>query len=146
AGIQRGDVVVAVEGKPIESSPQLRNAIAAAGANRNVAIDVVRDGKRRRVRARLGELPGSREPVVASETPRGGGAFRELGVAVRRLDAAARRRYRIPDRLDHGVVVSQVEPGGFAAGLGLQPGDVILEINRQKVKTPKDFTQAYAKA
>jgi serine protease Do len=144
AGLRRGDLVVAIDGKPVRQVPQARNTIAAAGANQEIRLDVVREGKRRTVRVKLEELPGEREQRVAQSGGDAPGGGQELGLVVRPVDAAARRQFKLPAAMDHGVVVTRVEQQGIAARLGLQPGDVILEVNRQRVKTPRDFNQAYA--
>ena len=59
------------------------------------------------------------------------------GVAVADLDAQSRRQFNIPDTV-RGAIVKDVEPGSAAAEAGLEPGDVILEINKQPVKGAED--------
>lgn len=128
AGVRRGDIITAVDGVLVRNTGQLRNVIAAAGKEKPVKLDLLRDGKPMTLSATLGELP-SNEPAgdASREAVTGDAAL--SGVAVEALDGSARERLGIPERIE-GVLVTGVRPGSGAAGLGLQPGDVVLEVNR----------------
>jgi len=141
AGLEPGDVIVRLEGEPVTSSGDLRNRIAAAGSAREVALEVLRDGEPRRIEVRLGELPRpASEPAFAAPAA----TSSEAGLRLAPLDAEARRVLGIPDTVRDGVVVAEVAPGSPAERAGLRSGDVILEIDREPVRSADDFARRYA--
>ncbi len=102
-----------------------------------VNLNVVRDGKGRKVTAVLGELPT--EPQLASRRegqdkipPRNEKMLLD-GVSVTDLNGRARRQYSIPENV-RGAVVVDVAPDSEAFEAGLRPGDVILQVNHQDVR------------
>jgi serine protease Do len=139
AGLKRGDVIVKVDGLNVSSTGELRNAIASAGANRKVSLDLLRDGKPLVLTASLGES-ASTDTGPRSST---GGArpsdstLEGLGVA--ELGADTRRAFEIDDSVKGGVVVTRVLPGTPVQRAGLRPGDVILEVNRRPVASIKEL-------
>ena len=144
AGLKRGDAVVKVDGRAVESSGQFRNAIAAAGANRKVTLDLYREGKLVSVPASLGEMP---QDGARASGPGGAPSQRDSdGLALSELTPEVRRSFGIGDDVPKGVVVTGIAQGSAAARAGLRPGDVLLEVNRKAVTSVRDFEDAYAKA
>lgn len=136
AGLERGDVIVSLDGDPVSSMARFRNRVAAAGPDAPFTCEIVRKGKRKTVRGKLDLLEGeSSAPEDEEEVERLDGL--KLG----ELGAEERERLRIPGRVD-GVVVTAVEPRSRAARAGLRPGDVITEVNRQAVGSPADVRRA----
>jgi serine protease Do len=145
AGLRRGDVIVKVDGQPVASSGEFRNAIASAGANRNVSLELYRDGKPVTLSAALGESPND----VAPTRPQPGEKARPPevdGLSLSDLGPETRRAFGIADNVEKGAVITNVMPGGPAARAGLRPGDVLLEVNRKPVGSAREFGDAYAKA
>jgi len=134
AGLRSGDVITAIDGRPVESSSRLSLAVGEAPAGTAMTLDVLRDGKPRQVSVTTVVRPGDRrdgdEAVPADDT----GVLN--GVAVGDIDGNARRELEFPERLS-GAVITAVDPGSAAARAGLREGDVILEINRQPVTSAK---------
>jgi serine protease Do len=145
SGLRRGDVIVKVEGQPVASSGEFRNAIASAGANRNVSLELYRDSKPMTLSAALGESPSD----VAPARPQPGEKTRAPevdGLTLSDLGPETRRAFGIADSVDKGAVITNVTPGGPAARAGLRPGDVLLEVNRKPVASAREFGDAYVKA
>jgi serine protease Do len=144
SGLHRGDVVVKVEGQPVASSGEFRNAIASAGANRNVSLELYRDGKPVTLSASLGESPNDGTPArrAPGEKTR---APEVDGLTLSDLGPETRRAFGIADSVEKGAVITQVMPGGPAARAGLRPGDVLLEVNRKPVATAREFGDLYSK-
>ncbi|MCB9557448.1 MAG: DegQ family serine endoprotease [Deltaproteobacteria bacterium] len=142
AGLRRGDLIVKVDGHQVASTGDLRNRIAAAGAKAQVQLEFYRGSRKMSQAIRLGELPMALGGTGQTGQRTGGGG----GIAVENLDATARNKYGIPQRLASGVVVTGVRPGSPADQAGLQPGDVILEVNRAKITDVGRFTSLYAAA
>jgi serine protease Do len=140
-GLQRGDVVLTVAGKKTNSSMQLRNLVAATGANKKVEISILRNGKPQTLSVLLGELK--------TESPHGSAPQAEQheqtleGLTLEGLNPKLRQRLNLPGTVKQGVVVTGVAPDSNAAERGMQPGDLILEVNRKPVGTVPDFMTAY---
>jgi Do/DeqQ family serine protease len=130
AGLEPGDVIVALNGESVKDSHVLRNEIAALQPGTEVKITVRRDGKDEIVTATLAELDG------AAASARGGeGGDREgtFGLGVEPLTSARARELGVG--ASSGLVITSVTPGGRAAEAGLQPGDVIEQVDRKGVST-----------
>jgi serine protease Do len=147
AGLQRGDVVLEVDGKTVDSTGRLRNLIASAGAAARVRLDILREGKRRSVEVSLGEVPGS--PPEAGPAKGGGRAEEPTtldGLTLEGLTARNRSRFQIPATVKSGVVVTGVRFGSPFARAGLRAGDVIVELNRSKVSRVARFKQLWKRS
>ncbi len=145
AGVQRGDVIVSINGKPVRDSRDLRFTVASLSPGNDVRLGVVRNGESREVTVRLSELPtdGEEEPRTFDTPPEGetGG----LGIQVQGLTDDIRQQLQLPQGA-RGVVVARVQPGGAAADAGIQPGDVIQEVNRKAVNSVEDLRRAVQSA
>ena len=143
AGIKPGDVIVAINGQATNDSNDLRNRIASTPPGTEVTLTVVRDGKEMQVKATLGELAES-----ASNQPQGsgvGGGAAQLGISARPLTPDDAAQLGLP-RSAAGLLVESVDPAGPAAEVGIRPGDVIVEANRQPVRSVNDLQSAVQKS
>jgi serine protease Do len=145
AGLKRGDVILTVDGKKTNSSTQLRNLIAEAGANKKVELAILRGGKPQTLPVTLGELK-SDKPEVNRESENGGRPETLQGLQVEPITPQLRSRLELPSTLKGGVVITGVAPGSAGQHAGLAPGDVIVELNRQPIRGVQDFRDAYEKA
>jgi serine protease Do len=140
AGSRRGDVITAIDGKPVDDVGHFRNHVASAAPGSKVRLTILRDGREQTLEATVGEAP--ERPVVAATTPpRGMGP----GLSVADVTPEVARRLGLPSGIQ-GVVVTQVAPGGPAAEAGVRPGDVVQELNRQPVRTAQDFARGVDQA
>jgi serine protease Do len=137
AGIRRGDVIVAYQGRPFEELRALPCAVLSSKVGETVAIDLLRDGAPLRVEVTMGVVPAAAPPPAAA-VPEPGGAER-WGLDVQELTPPLARRLGVDEP---GVVVARVEPDGMAAHAGLRAGDVIVEVNRRPVASIADFAAA----
>ncbi len=131
AGLKRGDVVERFDGRDVMDSGQLRNLIAASAIGSRHRLDVVRDGKLIQVELTIQEAPRERtkKPQSAAATammthPLSGVVFDDVTPPLARQMGLT---------VNSGVVVTDIEEGSLAESSGLQPGDVIMELNRQPV-------------
>jgi serine protease Do len=149
-GLQRGDVVVKVDGREVTSTGQFRNMIASSGAKKKVTLEVLRDGKPLSVAVELGEVPeeqaetGPSLPNSAPSKPTTGGALD--GVTLEELTPEHRRTLGLSTEVQRGVVITHLSQKSAAARAGLRPGDVVLELNRAPIDTLAKFKELYAKA
>ena len=142
AGLQAGDVVTQFAGRPVDSPRTLGRLVAEEDAGSRVELEIWRDGGSRQIDVELGELdePGR---VAASAAPRAGNADAALGLTLRDLGPTAKERLGLGADVE-GAVVASVVPGSAAAREGIQPGDVILEINRKKVGSAREAADELA--
>jgi serine protease Do len=143
AGIRVGDVILKFNGKTVEDTQNLRNM--AAGTVPGTKVDVVlqRDGKERTVKVEVGAMPGS-ETASRGRDDGPSAKDTDLGITVETLSTANAKELGYEG--EKGVVVTSVDESGPAAGSGLQAGDLIVEVNRQKVDDVKSYREAVAKS
>ncbi len=134
AGIKPGDVIVAVDGRPIEHMHDLPIRIARHKPGDRVSIGLIRDGRPMTLVATV-----ERMAETAGAAGQGNRQQPRLGLMLRDLDAETAAKLRA--RVKRGVVVEQVQPGSPAAAAGIQPGDVIYQINRKPVVNLRQFSQ-----
>jgi serine protease Do len=134
AGIEQGDVVVGFNGKDVESGSQFQFMVAGTVPGSVVKLEIIRAGQRKTVEVRVGERESSELAQSPSEEKEPW-----LGLTVEGLDGLFARQNDIKD--DEGVVVVEVEPGSPADDKDLQSGDVVLEIDNQKILDLKDYSR-----
>ena len=131
ADLKRYDVIVQVNGEPVKNGDDLRFKIADVLPGGKVNLTVVRDGKEMKVSAVVDELdPVSDKGQVAS-------LDKDIGVSVVALSPNSARRFGL--RTTEGLLITEVRNGSEADRQGLAAGMIILEVNRRKVVTVKDF-------
>jgi serine protease Do len=141
-GLLRGDVILTVDGKKTNSSTQLRNLIAEAGANKKVELAILRGGKPQTLSLVLGELK-SDKPQAQRGGPDNARPETLSGLTVDALTPRIRQQLELPQSLKQGIVVTNVAPGTAAASAGLAPGDVIVEANRKPIGSVQELRDAY---
>jgi serine protease Do len=144
AGIKRGDVVLSFDGKPIDKVGQLSRAVASVEAGRTAEIVVWRDGREKTLEARIAAMP-AKDQVASSEEESRSADQPRLGLALAPITPEQRERLNL-DVDVKGVLVAQVMPGGPAEAKGIQPGDIILSVDRKEVQKPQDVLAAVRKA
>jgi S1-C subfamily serine protease len=143
AGLQRGDVIVAINGEKISDPNALRNRIAATAPGTEVTLTIVRDGKEQQVRAKLAEFQAEQARGDAGGPGAALDGAGRLGLSVQPLSPEAAAQLGV--RVKEGLLVMQVEPGGPAADAGLVEGDILMEANRQRLRTLEDLRAALGK-
>ncbi len=142
AGLQNGDVVVGFDGKPVADSRELPRVVAATPIGKTVNIDVLRKGRKQSYRIlspswmkSTPDKPGKKLPPPPAKPK---SKVSQLGLSLAPLDDAARAKYKLAGSIQ-GVVVSDVDPDSPAADKNFRPGDVIVEVQSQPVKSPADI-------
>jgi serine protease Do len=135
AGLQQGDVLISYQGAPVEDAVALQRMVTRTTVGTKVTVKVVRDGHEKELTVTIGEQP---ETTQTAKAETGDKEYAFAGVAVQDLDRDTAKELGIKGKTQ-GVVVTSVDPESGAEKAGLMPGDVIREINRQPVKSAKEF-------
>jgi Do/DeqQ family serine protease len=143
AGIKRGDVIIAVNKKPIVDNNGLRNLVASLGPGASVEVTALRNGRDQTFQVALTELPDRPRPET-EESSRGDGATpgnEKFGLTLQPLTPQTASRFGL-ETDDQGLLVTRVDPSSNAANAGIRQGDLIQEVNRQPVRTFVEFNAA----
>ena len=135
AGLKQGDIIMTYQGSPVEDAVALQRQVTKTAVGTKVTIRVIRDGHEKDFTVTIGEQPDTTK-IAKAETGETDYAF--AGVAVQDLDRDTAKKLGVKGKAQ-GVVVTAVEPDSGAEKAGVMRGDVIREINRQPVKSGKDF-------
>jgi len=136
-GLQVGDVILSLNGKPIIMSADLPHLVGGLKPGEKAEMDVVRDGSRKKLNVTVGTLPEEGQELASSGSAQGGErSNNRLGVTVVELTAEQKKGLD----LKGGVVVKEVL-NGPAAMIGLRPGDVITHLNNQATDSTSAFAQ-----
>ena len=146
AGLQRGDLVVELNGIEVVDSNHFRNMIANARANAVVRLVVLRSNEPLHFEVRLGERPKDLSRRTAPAVPQAPPLEQDnpLGVVVQELTPEIARQFEL--QVESGVVIREVAAGSPAAEAGLRAGLVIQEIDSKPVASLEDFRVALADA
>ncbi len=161
AGVQQGDVIVAVNGQPVTPDQTLAYLVAQQAVGSRVPMTIIRNGQRVNVTVQIAERPsedqlakmngidednGVQEPEQSQQSPGQRSTREGLGVTVQALTPDIARSLHVNDTSLRGVVVVGVDPNSDAATKGLQQGDIILSINQRATRTPDEAAAAVAAA
>jgi len=136
AGLKRGDVIVAVNGKDIEEMQDLPRTVANYKPGSAIELSIIRDGKPQTVKVNLGEMPGDHKTENASS---GDKVEHKIGLVVNEITPQMQARYGLAKK--SGVIVINVLDGTLADEAGFKSGDIILEINKQKIGTMSQYNK-----
>ena len=139
-GLQTGDVITRVNDTQVVNGSTLQVAVSEMTPGTKITLGVIRNGKQETLNLTVGEFHGNSETASNDgQDGQGGANTGKLGLAVSNLTADARQQINAPDQL-HGVVVESVRPASPADDAGIQPGDVILEVNRKPAESASQFS------
>jgi serine protease Do len=140
AGLERGDIITDYNGTSIEESHQLPTLAANTPIGERAAMTVLRNGHHKTITAVISEQPSRR--VARAQRQR---TSRGWGIALTDLTTGLMRQFNIPPGA-RGAMIREIEEGSPADEAGLQPGDVIRQVDRQPVTSARGCTQALARA
>ncbi|NPA12650.1 MAG: Do family serine endopeptidase, partial [Aquificae bacterium] len=140
AGIQPGDIIVAVNDKPVSSVNQLQKYIMRNPPGTKVKITVIRNGKKKDIYVitapwEEGDMPVSNLQELEEK----------YGLVVKNITPDIVERYKLP-KVDYGVFVYGIKPNSIAAEAGIRSGDIITMVNKKPVRTVRQFWQMIKKA
>ena len=137
AALASGDIIKSVDDKPVKNVNELVKEIQRKRVGQKIKLNLIRNGKEMTIEVTTTAMPDSPE----SQKERERETEEKLGARIQELTPSLASRYRISG-IKYGVVVIGVEDGSLAEEMGLQEGDVILEVNRKKIESLKDYDRA----
>ncbi len=137
AGMKPGDVIVAVDEQKIQVGPDVVDYVSSRPVGSKVTVSLVREGKPKKVQVTLGELPAGEDEAEASAPE----AIERAGLWVQSLTPELAAALGMDPRAK-GAVVSEVIRGGASAKVGLQQGEVIVEVDRKPVTNGSEAAKA----
>ena len=144
AGLANGDLITGFDGKPVPDDRALPRIVADTPIGKTVNMDVLRKGRKQIIKITVQKLADDAKadkPIKAPAAPvKKQPKLAELGLSLGLLDGPARAKFKIGASVQ-GVAVTAVEGGSSAAEKNVRPGDVIVEVAGQVVKTPDDVTK-----
>src|SRR5208282_1557925 len=132
AGIQRGDIVIKFNGRDVQDEHELPALVAQTPINKTVDVILLRNGKEKTLQVTTEEL--KEQEVASAKTEEPGG---DWGMKVGDITPDLAQQFHL--NAGKGVVIRSVQPDSPAAEASLEPGDIILEVNHDKVSDVKDF-------
>jgi len=141
AHLERGDVIVGMNGKGVNRVGAFRNEVAMIPPGSKITLTVLRQGHEQKIPVEVGKLQG--EGQAAAVVP-ATSSLEKLGFSVETLSADVAEQLGLVGQT--GVVVTRVESGSAADLAGIRPGTLIEEVNRVKIHDVKEFDEALAKA
>ena len=139
AGIEAGDVITAVNGRPVKDARDLAKKIGALAPKTSVKLSILHKGSEKTVTLTLGEMPNSKEASAEPSKPKTTVDLAKLGLTLAPASSVAGAG-------SEGVVVTDVDSSGVAADHGFATGDVILEIAGKSVSTPSEVRKVITSA
>ena len=145
AGIQAGDVIIALVGTPTKEARELQRLVAAQPTGKSIEVTLFRDGHEKRIPVTVAEQPQEFRTVRTSATPsshenRGAIHMDRLGLEFRDMTPALAQQWGYKEQ--SGVIITQVSPGSMAAEAGLELGVVLVKVDNHAVHSAAEARQA----
>ena len=145
AGLKSGDIILTIDGRSIKDGDDLVNEIARRRPGSSARLGYLRDGKQTDATVSIGDrdkvfADAGDQQVEANPDSRGDPGEVKLGVVVREISPATAAKLNTP-----GVVIESVRSGSFADLQGLEPGLVIVRVNKQPTRTKEEFNTVAGK-
>ncbi|MEO8663328.1 MAG: DegQ family serine endoprotease [Bryobacteraceae bacterium] len=138
AGLEKGDIILDINGKPVNSSAELRMRVSLMAPGTKVNVKVFRDGAEKTLPLTLAEMPTE---TAKNEQPENSSEDALQGMTVENVTAQTAQQLGLPAAAT-GVVVTSVDPASKAAESGVKRGDVVQEVNHKVVRNTSDFESA----
>lgn len=141
AGLEPGDVIVSINKQPMRNESDVTNAIGLIAPGTTAEIGIYRNGKPRQLSAKIAEFPADPEQLAVRERGVGTSVF---GLTLEKIKPEHRRAYNLESK--SGLVVNAVQTGSEAERVGIQVGDMILQVNSKPVSEVSQFKSMVATA
>jgi serine protease Do len=140
AKLKSSDVVIELNGEKVANTDELRNRIAAITPGTKVDLTVIRDEKKMNITVKLGELPDDIDQLAATTEK----SKSNIGITVSSITPQIASQFDI-DENEPGVIITRVDQGSVAERANLRVGNIIKKINKDEIKSVKDYNRAMEK-
>ncbi|MFA6187520.1 MAG: Do family serine endopeptidase [Phycisphaerae bacterium] len=138
-GVERGDIIIKKDSKAVDDWNKFRNEIARTAPGTKIELTVIREGKEKELTVELDPRESKAATAQAAEKQ-----SKQIGITVQDLTDELAKQFGYEEK--SGVIVTEVDPSSQAAEIGIAPGTLITEVNRQKVEDSKSFWELIGKA
>jgi serine protease Do len=138
AGLRTGDVITSFDGREIVDSNDLPMIVAATPVGKNVKIEILRNGDKKVLDAKIGELIETEEKTP-NATSNESNIKNELGFNAGEITPELAEQFKLTDK--SGVIILEVESGSPAEEAGFQPGDIVVEVDKEKITSLNQFNK-----
>ncbi|MCQ0090983.1 Do family serine endopeptidase [Roseovarius sp. M141] len=145
AGLKAGDLILQMNGAPVDDPRALSMAVADLDVGSNVPMTILRGGEQQQLEVEIGLHPSQTLTGADDQTEQADPGTPQLGVSIAPLDAGLRERLGLPEELS-GIAITGVRPDSAAAKSGLRPGDVITAASGTDVSDLSGLRSAVAEA
>ena len=139
AGLKVGDVVIDIDGVPIKGSQDVVREVLRKRVGQKIQVTVVREGKRIEIPVVTEQMPAEPSEEKTSQAEKKDW----FGLRVKPITPEMAKQLGLSRA--EGVIIDEVEPGSAAQEVGLRKGDVVLEVNRQRIQNESDYQKAMEK-
>ncbi|GAA5178795.1 MULTISPECIES: DegQ family serine endoprotease [Halomonadaceae] len=135
AGLQAGDIIVAVDGQKVDQSTTLPRLIGKIAPGGKVELELLRNGEQLTKAVTVGDWPEEQQALAGGA--QGDDSQSRLGVVVSALESNQLKQLGI----DSGVRIVDIDPSGAAAAAGFKPGDVIVSLDQKPIESPQQLAE-----
>ena len=138
AGLQRDDIILRLNDTPLKDVSDLRNSVALLPSGSKATLDIVREGREKKIQVTIGEQPSNFS--TTSKVVKGKETLDKYGLTLQELTQELAEKFDYKNK--SGLIISDVQPGGPADFAGLKPGYLVEEVDKVKVQNFDDLKKA----
>ncbi len=135
AGLKAEDVIVKYDDRQVNTAGELSTWVSTTSPGTEVNIGIIRNDKPMTIKVKIGELSSAEQKSQENQT-----SYSSIGLEVANITPDLIQKYKLQPN-ESGVVITAVDPNGLAAQVGMQPGDVVLKLNREPVTSVVGFNK-----
>ena len=140
AGLQRDDIILRLNDTPLTDASDLRNRVALLPSGSKATLDIIRDGREKKVQVTIGEQPSSFSSAATGKALKEKETLDKYGLTLQELTPELAEKFEYKSK--SGLIISDVQPGTPADFAGLKPGYLVEEIDKVKVQSLGDLKKA----
>ena len=140
AGLQRDDIILRLNDTVLKDSSDLRNRVALLPVDSKATLDILRDGREKKVQVTIGEQPSNFSSVATGTALKGKETLDKYGLTMQELTPELADKFEYKSK--SGLIISDVQSGSPADFAGLKPGYLVEEVNKVKVQSLNDLKKA----
>ena len=142
AGLKQGDIIIRLDGVELQDVSDLRNRVALLQPKSKAMVEIMRNGREKKIQVSIGEQPSNFSK--RGPTSNGDDSLDQYGLTLQELTSELAKKFEYEE--DSGLIISDVASGSSAEEAGLKPGQLVEEVNRERVSTLEELDKALKQA